>query len=165
MDDLFGNIDRKIRQVFPWRINTLTCLFTSGVWGGGPAHTPLSPFPGGEWGRGVRAGAHTPLSPFPGGEWGRGVRAGAHTPLRGNLFISFLIYSKERRIAVFPKTASLSLVVLKRAPHYHVLENGVFFKFLYSKERRRAVFQTMGIFKVRILKIAPHGVFLKLEYF
>ena len=152
MDDLFGNIDRKIRQVFPWRINTLTCLFTSGVWGGGPAHTPLSPFPGGEWGRGVRAGAHTPLSPFP-------------YFILGNLFISFLIYSKERRIAVFPKTASLSLVVLKRAPQYHVLENGVFLKFLYSKERRRAVFQTMAIFKVCILKIAPHSVFLKLEYF
>ena len=151
MNVLFGNIDRKIGQVFPWGINTLT--FPPKEWGAEP--TPHSPpsregSGGGGWGR-----EPTPHS---------GVIY-SYIHILGNLFISFLIYSKERRIAVFPKTESLSLVVLKRAPHYHVLENRVFFKFLYSKERRRAVFQTMGIFKVCILKIAPHGVFLKLEYF
>ena len=83
----------------------------------------------------------------------------------GNLFISFLIYSKERRIAVFPKTESLSLVVLKRAPHYHVLENGVFLIFSTQKSAAGPYSRKWGTFKVCILKIVPHGVFLKLEYF
>ena len=134
-------------------------------------HSNLSIY---KWGVGRRPSPH-PTLPLPGRGVGEGGEGGSPHPtplshcgviysyihILGNLFISFLIYSNERRIAVFPKTESLSLVVLKRAPHYHVLENGVFFKFLYSKERRRAVFQTMGIFKVCILKIAPHGVFLK----
>jgi len=82
--------------------------------------------------------AHTPLSPFPGGEWGRGVRAGAHTPLPGNLFIySFIqftqksaafggeyVYSKERRAAFLDNTYFITFI-LKRAPQYHVFENGI----------------------------------------
>ena len=57
---MFGNIDRRIRQVFLWGIKTLT--FPPRVCKAEPSpHTPLSPFPGGEWGRGVRGG----------GGWGR----------------------------------------------------------------------------------------------
>ena len=39
MNVLFGNIERKIGQVFPWGINTLTC--PPKEWGAGP--TPPSP--------------------------------------------------------------------------------------------------------------------------
>ena len=85
----------------------------------------------------------------------------------GNLFISFLIYSKERRIAVFRKTESLNLVVLKRAPHYHVLESGVFFNFSTQKSAagpcsRKCFFffrcdteDEIGVFLMCLLKRAP----------
>ena len=111
-----------------------------------------------------------------GGGWGRehsGVIY-SYIHILGNLFISFLIYSKERRITVFPKTASLSLVVLKRAPHYHVLENGVFLNFSTQKSAAglcsrqwvflRSVYSRyaawrileIGVFLMCVLKKAPH---------
>ena len=73
MDVLFGNIDRKIRQGFPLGINTLTCLFTSGVWGRGRAHTPLSPLSGRGVGEGGLGGSpHPTLPPFREGSGGGG---------------------------------------------------------------------------------------------
>ena len=73
-----------------------------------------------------------------------------------------LVYSNERRIAVFSKglfnisilkrapyfsvfdNDDFKICLLKRAPHCRILENGVFLKRYFSKERRSAVLLKTG---------------------
>ena len=93
---------------------------------------------------------HTPLSPFPGGEWGRGVRAGAHTPLPGNLFI-YSIYSKEHRTAVFWKMGYFKTFILKRAPHCGVVERG-----RVGCGPQCLVLENEAFLNIYILKKVPH---------
>ena len=98
-------------------------------------HSNFSP-----WGVGGRA--HTPLSPFPGGEWGRGVRAGAHTPLPGNLFIySYIQFTQKSAAAAF-----LEYFYTQKSAAVPCFGEWGILKSLYSKERRSAVFLKMEYF-------------------
>ena len=166
---MFGSIDRKIRQVFPWGINTLT--FPPKEWGAEPTpHSPPSREGSGGGGFGREPTPHCRiiysyihkflLERAP--QCHRfGTQKSAALPcFRTRMWTAFIsVYSNERRTAVFLKmeyfwylysqksTAQpyLNYAVLinnfySRVSHYRVLENGIFYITLYSKARRSNVF-------------------------
>ena len=106
---LFGNIDRKIGQAFPWGIKTLT-------------------FPPKEWG--AEPTPHSPPSREGSGGGGFGREPTPHCRV---------IYSYIHKFFL-ERAPQWYVVVLKRARHCRVLENGIFYRALYSKERRSTVF-------------------------
>ena len=117
---LFGNIDRNIRQVFLWGINTLT--FPPKVWGAEPTpHSPPSREGSGGGGFGREPTPHSPPSRegSGGGGWGR-----EPTPHCRVIYSYIHIFNLLKRAPHLPFFGKIS--ILKRAPHCRFLENGVF---------------------------------------
>ena len=112
---LFGNIDRKTRQVFPWGINTLT--FPPKEWGAEPTpHSPPSREGSGGGGFGREPTPHSPPSREGSGGGGFGREPTPHCRV---------IYSYIHKI-LLERAPQWYVFVLKRAPHCRVLENGYF---------------------------------------
>ena len=150
---LFGNIDRNIRQVFLWGINTLT--FPPKVWGAEP--TPPSPP--------SREGSG-------GGGWGP-------TP-HCRVIYSYILFTQKSTASVIfgeyfytQKSAALPSFGKsgKRAPQCRVFENGIFSKIFFLKraphcgvvERGRVgcgpqcrVLENEAFLNIYILKKVPH---------
>ena len=129
---LFGNIDRKIRQVFPWGINTLT--FPPKAWGAEPTpHSPPSREGSGGGGFGREPTPHSPHSPHP--------TAGV---IYSYIHISFT--QKSAAVVCFctQKSAALPCFTSRKWT----------FKYVHSKERRTAVFLNMYYFYICIFKRA-----------
>ena len=124
IDVLFGKIDRKIGQVFPWGINTLT-------------------FPPKEWG--AEPTPHSPPSREGSGGGGFGREPTPHCRVIYSYIHKFLLERAPQLYVVVLKRAPHCRVLdneeflsclLKRAPHCRIFENGVILITVYSKERR-----------------------------
>ena len=127
---LFGNIDRKIKQVFSWGINTLT--FPPGVWGAEP--TP-----------------HSPPSREGSGGGGFGREPTPHCRVIYS-YIHILLLKRAPHCRFY-------ICILKRAPHCRFLDDRVFLEPRVSNERRTSVFLMVYFLKSLYSKERRTAVF------
>ena len=127
---LFGNIDRKIGQVFPWGINTLT-------------------FPPKEWG--AEPTPHSPPSREGSGGGGFGREPTPHCRVIYS-YIHILLLKRAPHCRFY-------ICILKRAPHCRFLDDRVFLEPRVSNERRTSVFLMVYFLKSLYSKERRTAVF------